>query len=257
MKLQYIYGIALGLYSCSALVAQTAPSGSGTSSVIWANASGTQGIEFTLQGKVLTDSWMSGLSGGAGPSNTLTWNATFSLGTPLTELRESFKVEDGSSSAALLIGDFKTFTESDLNDKLLMGDSKQLFGITKVDSKTFLRAAVLRFPIEKAAAKFYPVYLVNGDPENTVTVTFEPSKVFTLIYAQPVTFSAEAGRRIRVKVSARGTDEIVAFEIDPLRRGGIMAFYRQNELAQAKILFVNLHSIESLAHQAANPPKEE
>jgi len=231
--------------------------GGGISSVLWANGSGLPGLELTMNGKVLTSDWYTGANGGAGPKNTTKWDVSFKPPAPSMGFTQKFDVEDRSSSVALLIGDFKHFSADEMASRFPEVVEKIPSGFTNLGTKGFIRAALLRFPIQKEAAPQYPVYLVNGIPESVVKLKFRDGKSFELLYGKPDIYIAEGNVEAHLQIQVDAHKEITGFRLDPLQRGGVFSFYRK--LGESKLgkMFANLDSIESLEYRAANPAKEE
>jgi hypothetical protein len=216
-----------------------APAQSPTAEVTWlqaANAS-PMAVKFTLQGEAVGNPWPVGAELARGPKEVLKWDAVFEAGSPAAELKDSVELLAGGSGAALLVGDFAKLSADQATGKD--------YGYTKLADRSILRAALLKFPIGKKSAKAYPVYLVNGDPENVVKVSVVGGRSFELHYAKPEKFNAPVGDYVKLKLVAKGLDTETRLHLEPYQRGGIMAFYRPKDAAKTLRLFVNLYSIES------------
>jgi len=208
------------------------------SSMQWANASASPDIKFTLLGDVVADPWRSGGQVGAGPRATLQWSAEFVAASAGGKFTDSLELKAGQSGAAVLVGDFSEQGDAPSSGQLPPGFSKS-------DGDKLLRAALLRFPVGKARETQYPVYLVNGDPNNRVRVT-AGGAVYDLEYAIPKSFKAPTGQHTKVQISAPGLEREMGFTIEPYNRGGIIAFYRPSDTERTSFVFVNLRSMESI-----------
>jgi hypothetical protein len=258
MKIKKTTPFLIAILLGSLLHAQEAKiTSGGTSSILWANGSGLPGIEFTINGKLLTRDWFAGANGGAGPKNTTKWDVSFKPPAPNMGFTQKFDVEDRSSSVALLIGDFKSFSVEELTS--LYPDLAEQIppGFTKPGPKGFTRAALLRFAVPKEAAKKYPVYIVNGIPESVVNLKFKDGKSFELLYGKPEIYMAEANVEVHMGIQVDAHKEIAGFRLDSLHRGGLLSFYRKPGGSELGKMFANLDSIESLEYRAAHPKPEE
>jgi hypothetical protein len=236
--------------------AQT-PKEESLSSVIWANGSGVHGLGFDLNGKTISNSWFPGANGGAGSNETTKWLASFKPPEPALGFSRALSVESGSSSVAVLVGDFQTITNEQL--ELLHPTAKQKTptGYSKNSEKEFTRAALLNFPIQKDASETYPVHLVNGIPGSMVRVSFSDGRNFQLPYAVPEIYDSQVGVETHMGIQIDSHKEIAGFKLDPLERGGLLVFYRKAGDQTLQKMFVNLHSIESLEYRATHPAPEE
>ncbi len=233
-------------------------SSGGVSSIIWTNGSGMPNLKFTLNSKLVSENWLPGAYGGAGPVESINWSASFSPVQPAMGFTETFNVENRSSSIAVLIGDFKSFTNEDMQEAFPnIVEMNTPSGFKKMGPRGYTRAALLRFPIQKDASASYPVYLLNGIPESTVKLTFRDGKIFNLDYGKPETYVAQAENEVHLAIEVDSKKEIVGFRLDSLERGGVLVFYRKPGHAQTEKVFVNLDSLESLEYRAANPEAEE
>lgn len=226
------------------------PKDEGVSSVIWANGSGVPGMRFDLNGKTVSKNWLPGANGGAGPSQATRWLAAFKPLEPALGFSREFLVEAGSSSIAVLFGDFQTTTSEQL--ELLHPTAKQKTppGYTKVSEKEFTRAALLSFPIQRDAAETYPVHMINGIPGSNVAVSFRDGKKLQLAYATPQIYEAQAGVETHMGIQIDSHKEVAGFKLDPLERGGLLVFFRKQGDQTLQKMFVNLHSMESLKIRA-------
>ncbi len=218
------------------------------SSMQWANASAAPDVKFTLLGDVVADPWRPGGQVGAGPRGTLQWSAEFVMASDGSELKDSLELRPGQSGAAVLVGDFAEQGDAPTSGQLRPG-------FTKSDGGKLVRAALLRFPVVKARESEYPVHLVNGDPDNRISVT-AGGVVHELEYAVPKSFKAPAGQQTKIKVSAPGLEREMGFTLEPYNRGGILAFYRPTDAERTAFVFVNLRSLESIKEMVASPPGE-
>jgi hypothetical protein len=218
------------------------------SSMQWANASAAPDVKFTLLGDVVADPWRPGGQVGAGPRGTLQWSAEFVTATDGGKLKDSLELKPGQSGAAVLVGDFAEQEAAPTSAQLRPG-------FTKSDSDKLVRAALLRFPVGKVRESQYPVHLVNGDPDNRISVT-AGGVVHELEYAVPKSFKAPAGQQTKIKVSAPGLEREMGFTLEPYNRGGIIAFYRPTDAERTAFVFVNLRSLESIKEMVASPPGE-
>jgi hypothetical protein len=212
------------------------------SSMQWANASAALDIKFTLLGDVVADPWRLGGQVWAGPRGTLQWSAEFMTISGGSELKDSLELRAGQSGAAVLVGDFAEQGDGPTSGQLRPG-------FTEADGGKLVRAALLRFPVGKARESQYPVHLVNGIPDNLISVTAS-GVVHELEYAVPKSFKAAAGEQIKIKVSAPGLEREMSFTLEPYNRGGIIAFYRPADAERTAFVFVNLRSMDSITEMA-------
>jgi hypothetical protein len=229
---------AAALSLCAAILHAQEPAQPDVSSMQWANASVAEGIRFTLLGDVVADPWQPGGQVGAGPRGTLQWSAEFTMASDGSELKDSLELKPGQSGAAVLVGDFAEQGDAPSSGQLRPG-------FTKSDSDKVVRAALLRFPVGKARESQYPVHLVNGDPDNRISVS-AGGNVYELEYAVPKSFKVPVGQRITIKVSAPGFEREMGFTLEQYNRGGIIAFYRLADADRTSFVFVNLRSLESI-----------
>jgi hypothetical protein len=229
----------------------------GLSSVQWANGSGIPGIELTLNGKLITSNWFAGANGGAGPKETTKWSVSFKPSLPSVGFSQSFETQNRSSSAAVLIGDFRAFTLDEMLSRFPDASEITPPGFTNLGPKGFTRATLLRFPIQKDADKKYPVYMVNGIPDTDIKITFHGGKTSNLIYAKPEIFNLEVAVRTEIMIDLDSRKELASMKLVPLHRGGILVFYRKQSQQQYEKLFVKLDSMESIEFRATNPKIEE
>ncbi len=205
----------------------------------WANASSAAGIKFTLLGDVVADPWQPGGRVGGGRRSVVAYQATFAPVPPLIPLQQTIKLNAGDSYAGVLVGDFAKI-------KLSPGQTNAPNGLTKLDDESFLRAAVLTIPVAKQKPTEYPVYFLNADPANSIRIEVIRGPTFDLKYAEPATFKAPPESAHRFKVTAKGLTNELGFSLDPLYRGGIVAFYASPDGSGTKFVFVKLQSLESL-----------
>lgn len=204
----------------------------------WANASAVEGVKFTLLGDVVADPWRPGGQMGAGQRGTLQWRAEFVSLPGGAVLKESLELTSGESVAGLLVGDF-------VENKMPASSGQLAPGFSKIGPGKSLRAALLRFPVDRERKSQHPVYLVNADPEKRVKVVVDRTD-YDLDYAIPQRLMAPVGERVTIKVSAVGLNKEMSFTLEPSQRGGILAFYRTGDVGETSFVFVNLRSIESI-----------
>lgn len=241
MNAKHLPLVALFFASTFGAAAQT-PESTESSSMQWANASSVSGVKFTLLGDVVADPWRPGGQTGAGSRDTLQWVAEFKPESGGSTLTESLELRSGQSGAAILVGDFVEIERAATSEEQLP------LGHTKVQAGKLLRATVLKFPVGKTREPQYPVYLVNGDPENQVKVTVGGVD-YRLDYAVPKSFKAPAGEHVKIKLSAVGLQKEIGFTIEPYDRGGVIGFYRTVDAERTAFVFVNLRSIESISER--------
>lgn len=150
------------------------------SSMQWANASAVEGVKFTLLGDVVADPWRPGGQMGAGQRGTLQWRAEFVSLPGGAVLKESLELTSGESVAGLLVGDF-------VENKMPASSGQLAPGFSKIGPGKSLRAALLRFPVDRERKSQHPVYLVNADPEKRVKVVVDRTD-YDLDYAAPRRF---------------------------------------------------------------------
>ncbi len=243
-----ILAVLLSLLANEAPAQQEEPSVD-VSSMQWANASGAEGIKFTLLGDVVANPWRPGGQVGAGRRETLRWMVEFQPGSGGAALKDALELKPGQSGAGVLVGDFVEKDDASSSSAALPP------GYSKTDSGELLRAALLRFPVGKARESQYPVYLVNADPENQVKVAVGGAN-YDLEYAVPESFKAPAGEPVKIKVSAPGLEKEMGFTLEPNQRGGIIAFYRPAGGQRTSFVFVNLRSLESIREMVATQAGE-
>lgn len=213
---------------------------------MWANGSGLPGIHFHLNGKTISNNWFPGASGGAGSYETTKWRASFIPPEPTPGFSRILDVEPGSSSIAVLVGDFRRTTKEELESFYTSPNEKIPPGYTKISEKEFIRASLLHFPVQKDAAAIYPVYMLNAIPNSTITVNFQHGKNFKLTYGTPQVYMALASVEIHMGIQIANHKEIAGFKLNPWERGGLLVFFHKDGLQGLQKMFVNLHSIESL-----------
>lgn len=217
------------------------------SSVMWANCSNAKPLTFKLQGIELKKSWAPGSSGGARKTETTAWNVDFKPEDPLVGFSKNFSVESGSSSLGLLIGDFKNLDEKELENIDAAYAEKTPPGFTKLEGKGYTRASLLKFSVPKSESLFYPLYLVNGVPDSTISVKFIDGTKYILKYGESQFYNSPVDVRVKVEIELGNYKEVVAYMLDKNERGGVMGFYKSNpESDNLDKIFVNLNSLESL-----------
>jgi hypothetical protein len=154
------------------------------SRVQWLNSTCAEPVEFVLNGTTLSSAWSPGQRIGAGNFPALQWSALFKQADPIQIIREEIALKNGDSLAAVLIGDFQETPDIELvQGKLPRGYSLN-------SDRKIVRAGIAKIPIIKGKANSYPVYVLNGIPEETVRVGTPGGKVFELGYGDLEYFMA-------------------------------------------------------------------
>jgi hypothetical protein len=219
------------------------------SRVQWLNATSVAPLEFVLNGTRLSSSWAPGQRSGAGVFPALQWKAQFTPATPLEPVRFELNLQDGDSAAAVLIGNFEEVEEGQLNPARLPP------GYTVNDERKVVRAGLVRVRVGKARGASYPVYLLNGIPDEKLRVEVVGEGVFELEYGVMQSFQAAPGTRPELRLPGRALT--VGFEVDDISRGGLFGFYRSPGKEQVEYGFLRLQSIESSKEREAELARRE
>jgi len=239
MKAKHFFLVLLGVNifaAISACAQSTDDTAANVSRVQWANASAF-GLKFTLQGEEVADPWRAGGQVSGAATATLDWRASFAPPPPLSQLNETFELKPGDNCVAVLIGDF---AKIDLTSR-----EKLPPGYTKLDDKTAIRAALVKFPIPKTATeRDMPVYLVNGIPESTVKVSVDGAAPLEVKYGVPLGFKTQPAQFRKIKATTSGLDSEFGFLFEDGECGLVIAFYRPKAAAQAEFVLIGLQSMK-------------
>jgi hypothetical protein len=208
------------------------------SHVQWLNATSADPVEFVLNRTTLSRSWSPGQRLGAGIFPSVDWSAQLKPAEPLEPARFELNLQDGESAAAVFIGDFKEVKDGELNPRRLPP------GYIENPEGKAVRVGLVKLPVGKGRAANYPVYLLNGIPDEKVRVEVVGGQAFDLEYGVPQSFQAKSGSAVKVKFD--GSDEPVEFNVDDTARGGLFTFYRRPGKDATEFGFMRLQSIESL-----------